>query len=51
MKKPAKQIILILVLSIIPFMALAQVPQEKIVIGLIPEMNVFKQMERFKPLS
>jgi phosphonate transport system substrate-binding protein len=51
MSKTARQIILILILSIIPFMALAQAPQEKIVIGLIPEMNVFKQMGRFKPLS
>ena len=27
------------------------VAQEKIIIGLLPEMNVFKQMQRFEPLA
>lgn len=31
--------------------ALAQTQKQEIVIGLIPEMNVFKQMERFRPLG
>ena len=34
-----------------PILVFAQPPQDKLLIGLIPEMNVFKQMERFKPLS
>lgn len=29
----------------------AQTKQKEILIGLIPEMNVFKQMQRFKPLA
>ena len=29
----------------------AQPQRDEIVIGLIPEMNVFQQMERFRPLS
>lgn len=29
----------------------AQPPQKEILIGLIPEMNVFKQQERFRPLA
>jgi len=51
MKITARQIILVLILSITPFWVFAQTPQDKVRIGLIPEMNVFKQMERFKPLS
>ena len=47
----ARQIILVLILSITPFWVFAQTPQDKVLIGLIPEMNVFKQMERFIPLS
>ncbi len=31
--------------------ALAHAGQEEILIGLIPELNVFKQMERFQPLA
>lgn len=34
----------------LPFPAFSQPPAE-IVIGLIPEMNVFKQMERYRPLA
>jgi phosphonate transport system substrate-binding protein len=51
MKKLARQIVLILLLSVTPAMMSAQAAQEEIRIGLIPEMNVFKQMERFKPLA
>jgi phosphonate transport system substrate-binding protein len=38
---------------IVPFPSLAHsaAPPMQIVIGLIPEMNVFAQMERFKPLA
>ncbi len=35
----------------LPAAALAQPQQKAIHIGLIPEMNVFKQMERFAPLA
>ncbi len=51
MKKLTRQIILALLLSVAPIMVSAQAPQEEILIGLIPEMNVFKQMGRFKPLA
>ena len=51
MQRLAWKITLILILAITPFVALAQAPQDKIVIGLIPEMNVFKQMARFQPLA
>lgn len=43
-----------MILIIIFFLAgqaSAQPSAEKITIGLIPEMNVFKQMERFRPLG
>ena len=37
--------------SILPALAAAETLQKEILIGLIPEMNVFKQQERFKPLA
>ncbi|UCE78480.1 MAG: phosphate/phosphite/phosphonate ABC transporter substrate-binding protein [Nitrospiraceae bacterium] len=50
--KPITGLILVIVLVVIsPFSALAESQQDKILIGLIPEMNVFKQMERFRPLA
>ncbi|MBC8018548.1 MAG: phosphate/phosphite/phosphonate ABC transporter substrate-binding protein [Verrucomicrobia bacterium] len=35
----------------IPFPSLAQSSQQKILIGILPEMNVFKQKQRFKLLG
>lgn len=32
-------------------LAFAEVPQQKLLLGLIPEMNIFKQKKRFKPLG
>lgn len=34
-----------------PVLSPAAEPQKEILIGLIPELNVFKQMERFNPLA
>jgi phosphonate transport system substrate-binding protein len=39
------------VVLIIPQRALPQQAERKLLIGLIPEMNVFKQMERFRPFG
>lgn len=33
------------------FSGLAMAAEDEIVVGLLPEMNVFKQMERFEPLA
>ena len=42
----------ILILSLcLPFPLFAQTAQQKILIGILPEMNVFKQKQRFKPLG
>jgi len=35
----------------LPLPAIAQSPQQKILIGILPEMNVFKQKQRFKLLG
>lgn len=40
-----------LCLMLAPFSAIAQSTQTELSIGLIPEMNVFAQMERFSPLA
>lgn len=47
----AKRLIACLFMLSLPVAGLAQPQQETLVIGLIPEMNVFKQMERFAPLA
>lgn len=44
-------IFLIAVALLLPVLSFSQQSQQRILIGLIPEMNVFKQMERFKPLG
>lgn len=44
----ALQSCLVLTLFLLPFSAQAQ---EKITIGLVPEMNVFAQVQRFQPLA
>ncbi len=51
MKQIGSVILFILLIIVFPFSAPAQSQQSQILIGLIPEMNVFKQMERFKPLA
>lgn len=43
--------ILLIMLVVLPFSVLGASTQDEILIGLIPEMNVFKQMERFRPLA
>jgi len=49
--KKVTGIILGVFLICLSLAATAGAAQQEILIGLIPEMNVFKQMERFKPLS
>ncbi|MBI5639785.1 MAG: phosphate/phosphite/phosphonate ABC transporter substrate-binding protein [Nitrospirae bacterium] len=44
-------IILAAFLTAVPLLSSSEPPQKEILIGLIPEMNVFKQMERFHPLA
>jgi phosphonate transport system substrate-binding protein len=39
------------ILSLVSFPPAVRAQQKEILIGLIPEMNVFKQRERFKPLA
>jgi phosphonate transport system substrate-binding protein len=51
MKYSASIFFLIMSILLTPFLAFAQPPEQEILIGLIPEMDVFKQMERFKPLA
>lgn len=51
MKSVSAKIISIIVFLLIPLTTFAQSSQQQIVIGLIPELNVFKQMERFSSLA
>ena len=53
MKKIARSFFLLALMLVIPISlpSAAAAEQKEILIGLIPEMNVFKQMERFKPLA
>ncbi len=51
MKNLARLLIVGLVFSLFLFSSVARAQQKEILIGLIPEMNVFKQRERFKPLA
>lgn len=44
-------LIAIILTLCIPFPSLAQSPPQKILIGIVPEMNVFKQKQRFKLLG
>ncbi|MEC4676863.1 MAG: phosphate/phosphite/phosphonate ABC transporter substrate-binding protein [Nitrospirota bacterium] len=50
MKHPARIILLLLLLPLLSFFHQKE-QQKEILIGLIPEMNVFKQMKRFQPLA
>lgn len=51
MKRLATRLALLAAIIFMTFTPQAHAAQTKLVIGLIPEMNVFKQMERFKPLA
>jgi phosphonate transport system substrate-binding protein len=51
MKNLARLLIFSLIFSLSPLSSLANAQQKEILIGLIPEMNVFKQRERFEPLA
>jgi phosphonate transport system substrate-binding protein len=51
MKNLARVLIVGVVLSLVLLPPAARAQQKEILIGLIPEMNVFKQRERFKPLA
>ncbi len=46
-----KSIVMMALMLLVLWSIPAAAEQEQILIGLIPEMNVFKQMQRFKPLS
>lgn len=43
--------IMILIALLLPFPETAQTDQQKIIIGIIPEMTIFKQKQRFKLLG
>jgi phosphonate transport system substrate-binding protein len=47
MKRIARTVFFIAILMLVPLLAFPQAAQQKLLIGLIPEMNVFKQKERF----
>ena len=51
MKLYLSQLMVIFAFLLLPFSSFAQTPRQQMVIGLIPELNVFKQIERFKPLA
>ncbi len=51
MNNLARLLVVGLVLSLFPLSSIARAQQKEVLIGLIPEMNVFKQRERFKPLA
>jgi phosphonate transport system substrate-binding protein len=51
MKRLVRTVFLISILVLIPLLAFPQAVQQKLLIGLIPEMNVFKQKERFRLLG
>lgn len=51
MKKTVMIAFAALLALFVPVAAYAESGQKQILIGLIPEMNVFKQKERFKPLA
>ena len=51
MKRMIRTIFFISILMLVPLLAFPQAAQQKLLIGLIPEMNVFKQKERFRLLG
>ena len=46
----ARIILLLTIILLIPLFTFAQIQQKELLIGLVPEMNVIAQSERFKPL-
>jgi len=52
MKHIVRAILVLVILSVcIPFRAHSQQPRQKVLIGILPEMNVFKQKQRFHLLG
>lgn len=51
MKYLARLVLLVSIISVLPVSAFAAGQQKELLIGIIPEMNVFKQRERFNPLA
>ncbi len=51
MKRIIRAVFFISILMLVPLLAFPQAVQQKLLIGLIPEMNVFKQKERFRLLG
>ena len=51
MKSILGKLVVLVALLLAPLPSRAQSPPRQLVIGLIPELNVFKQMERFNPLA
>ena len=51
MKRIIRTAFFISIFLLIPLLAFPQAARQKILIGLIPEMNVFKQRERFRLLG
>ncbi len=51
MKNAVRIALVLIILVAVPFQAIPQSSQQKILIGILPEMNVFKQKQRFKALS
>ncbi len=51
MKRIMRTVFFISIIMLVPLLAFPQAIQQKLLIGLIPEMNVFKQKERFRLLG
>ncbi len=51
MKRIVRSVFFISILALVPLLAFPQASQQMLLIGLIPEMNVFKQKERFRLLG
>lgn len=51
MKNTVRVALVLIILVAVPFKAIPQSPPQKLLIGILPEMNVFKQRQRFKALS
>jgi len=51
MQRIVRSVFFISILMLVPLLAFPQAVQQKLLIGLIPEMNVFKQKERFRLLG
>ena len=51
MKRIVRAVFFISIFMLVPLLAFPQAVRQKLLIGLIPEMNVFKQKERFRLLG